>query len=212
MRMGRSLTLACAAAIAATTLSSAAHAETGRATIDWARFLVELDAYARHGAEKQTAVTTSATHAERTQQLFVQTAGNAWFGVAPRVSLVARDWGNSYRISGDQLSVVDAMRLTSSTRMVMSRVRFGDIGTTLITPFAQLGFGQWRTDSKFLPLTPSSTEIAAQVGGGLELHVTRSFHVACETSATMFIRDEREAGALPQTRLWSTTLASRLEW
>jgi hypothetical protein len=210
MRMGRSL-------IAATTFSTAAHADTaGRAGLDWEQLLVRLDAYARHGnrVEKPNASahhTASAT-GERTTQLYVQNAGNAWFGVAPHVSLVARDWGGAFKLAGDQLSLADSMRLTSSTRMVMSRVRFGDFGTTLVTPFAQMGFGQWRTDSKVLPLTPSSTEIAAQVGGGVEIHVSRSWQIACETSATMFLRDSREENNLPQTSLWSTMLASRLEF
>jgi hypothetical protein len=220
MRMGRSLTLACAAAIAAMTLSTTAHADTaGRATLDWDRLIVGLDRFARTGdrAEKPNVSvpalhpTESATN-ERTQQLYVQNAGNAWFGVAPRVSLVARDWGSAYKLAGDQLSLADSMRLSASTRMVMSRVRFGDFGSTLVTPFAQLGFGQWRTDTKVLPLTPSSMEVAAQVGGGVEIHVSRSWQIACETSATTFIRDAREEGNLPQTRLWSTMLASRLEW
>lgn len=215
MRMGRCWTLLSAATAAATLMTTtAANADTGRAAIDWERLLVGLDSYARHGAEKPTASVHPQTSAasERTSQLYVQNAGNAWFGVAPRVSFVARDWGGSYRIFGDQLSIVDAMRLTESTRMVLSRVRFGDFGSTRIMPFAQVGFGQWRTDTKILPLSPRSVEVAAQVGAGFEVSLTRTWQLACETSATLFIRDQRELGDLPETKLWSTTLATRLEW
>ncbi len=213
MTMGRCRTLMLTATVAAAvTSSSVAHADTGRLTIDWGRLLVDLDTYARTGAERPTVAShhEAATSAERSNQLYVQNAGNAWFGVAPRVSFVARDWGGSYRIAGDKLSLVDAMRLTSSTRMVLTRVRFGDFGTTRIMPFAQLGFGQWRTDSNFLPLSPRATEIAGQIGGGVEVNVARNWQLACETAATLFIRDEREA--IAQTNLWSTTLATRLEW
>jgi len=213
MTMGRSRFLVLAATMAAAiTSSTAAHADTGRLTIDWGRLLVDLDTYARTGAERPSPAGhhQAAAAAERTNQLYVQNAGNAWFGVAPRVSFVARDWGGSYRIAGDRLSLVDAMRLSSSTRMVLTRVRFGDFGSTRIMPFAQVGFGQWRTDTNILPLSPRAVEVAGQVGGGVEINLGKSWQLACETSATLFIRDEREE--IAQTNLWSTTLATRLEW
>jgi hypothetical protein len=214
MRMGRSRTLGLAAAAAAAamtmTMSRAARADVPAVGVDWGRLLLQLDAYARHGAEKPAPSEHTPADNEQTHQIYVQNAGNAWFGVAPRVSFVARDWGGSYRIAGDKLSVVDAMRLSSSTRMVLSRVRFGDFGTTRIVPFAQMGFGQWRTDTKILPFSPRATEVAAQVGGGVEVQVARGWQLACETAATVFIRDERED--IPQTNLWSTTLATRMEW
>lgn len=211
--MGSCRTLMLAAAVAtAMTSSTVAHADTGRLAIDWGRLLVDLDTYARTGAERPSLSVhhESSASAERTHQLYVQNAGSAWFGVAPRVSFVARDWGGSYRLSGDRLSLVDAMRLSSSTRMVLTRVRFGDFGTTRIMPFAQLGFGQWRTDTNILPFSPHATEVAGQIGGGVEMNLGRNWQLACETSATLFIRDEREA--IAQTSLWSTTLATRLEW
>lgn len=208
-------TLMLAAVVAgAIPMTAPALAETGpiagAVAVDWGRLLAELDAYARYGAERPVASAPQQAAAERTSQPYVQNAGNAWFGVAPRVSFVARDWGGSYRLTGDRLSLVDAMRLSSSTRMVLSRVRFGDFGTTRITPFTQAGFGQWRTDPAILPFMPRATEVAAQLGGGVEVNVARNWQLACETSGTFFIRDGRED--LRQTMLWSATLATRMEW
>ena len=202
--------MACAALV--TTLGvSSARADSGHATIDWGQLLVDLDHYARHGAEQATPPTRASLN-ERTSQIYEHTAGTAWFGVAPRVALVARDWGEAYRLAGDRLSLVDAMRLSSSTRMVLTRVRLSESGGTRVTPFAQLGAGQWRTDPNLLPLTPRSTEIAAQLGGGVEVHMTRAWQLACELSATLLIRDQREEGNIPETKLWSTMLASRVDF
>jgi opacity protein-like surface antigen len=145
---------------------------------------------------------------ERFGQPLVQNSGNAWFGVAPSVSFVARDWGTSFRLSGDRLSLVDALRLSESTRMVLTRVRLSN--NSRITPFVQLGVGQWRTDTNILPLTPRATELAAQVGAGVELHITRGWQLACEAGGTMFIRDARSSENIAQTRLWSTMIASRI--
>ena len=138
--------------------------------------------------------------------------GNAWFGAAPRVSFVARDWGTSLRLAGDRLSLVDAMRLSQSTRMIVTRVRFGDLRFARVTPFAQVGLGQWRTDTNIMPLTPRSTEIAGQAGGGIEIQVSRSWQLALESSVTALYREQREDTSIPQTRFWSAMFASRLEF
>src|SRR5204863_5864175 len=107
-----------------------------RVALDWGRVIVEADQLARQGTDRLFPVTPSTRRPEQPQDNFTQNATNTWFGVAPRMSLVARDWGATHRLFGDRLSVVDAMRLTRSARMVMTRVRLSD---TRITPFAQLG-------------------------------------------------------------------------
>jgi hypothetical protein len=207
--MGRKFRLAMACACAMTSLGSTAHADQ---TVDWGTWFLRLDRFARGGVENPFVPPKSAAaNAERTSQPLVQNAGNAWFGVAPSVTIVARDWGTAFRLAGDRLSLLDQRRLTESTRMVLTRVRLGDTHVARVMPFAQLGAGQWRTDPNFLPLTPRSTEIATQVGGGIEFRVGR-WQLACETAMTMILRDEREATDIPATKLWSTTIASRIEF
>jgi hypothetical protein len=208
----RKLSVAIAAASAVFAASVPARADDNRGVVDWARVFVQLDTYARTGTEHPQAVTPRSERPATTSDPYVQNAGNAWFGVAPRVAIVARDWATAYRLAGDRLSLIDAMRLSASTRMVMTRVRLGDLHHARVTPFAQLGLGQWRTDTNLLPLTPRSTEIASQLGGGVEVHVTPSWQLAAESTMTAMIRDQREADSLPQTRLWSVMLASRLEF
>lgn len=207
--MRRKLAVTVGITLGVFSLATTAQADT-RGVMDWGRALVELDQLARSGAEG--ASDTARTAAERTSQLLVQNGGNAWFGVAPRVALVARDWGSAYRLAGDRLSLVDGMRLSESTRMVMSRVRVGDPHITRISPFAQVGVGQWRTDPNLLPLTPRSTELATQLGGGFELRLGRGWQLACETAMTVLVPGERLPGNLGGSRLWSTTVASRVDF
>jgi len=208
--MGRRILLSIATALVAMSIGTTASADETRG-VDWCRLLVGVDAYMRHGSESLQPNDRAQEHAGQ-QQLYVHNAGNAWFGVAPSVTLVARDWGEAYRLAGDRLSLTDAMRLSSSTRMVVTRVRLSDSHLSRITPFAQLGAGQWRTDTTIMPILQRSTEVAAQVGGGVELRLGAHWQIACETSATILIRDQRESESISATKLWSTTLASRFEF
>jgi hypothetical protein len=210
------LSLAIAATVAASTFAMPARADEGRSAIDWMEKLVQLDHFVRTGSERpQLVMPSRANPGERpTQSLqpYEQNGGNAWFGVAPRVSFVARDWGSSLRLAGDRLSVVDAMRLSESTRMIVTRVRLSDLRVSRVTPFAQVGLGQWRTDTNIMPLTPRSTEIAGQAGGGIEIQLTGKWQLAVETSITALYREQREDTSIPQTRFWSAMFASRLEF
>jgi len=100
------------------------------------------------------------------------------------------------------------MRLSASTRMVVGRAR---LSTTRFTPFVQAGLGQWRVDPAYLPLMPRLIDVAAQVGGGFELRMTKRWQVAVEASTTTLFR-ETTAREVPQTMLWSTVVASRIEF
>jgi len=183
------------------------------------RLLLDIDVLARRGAdalESPRCTPAGCFHAAQAAPLTLvgqqgdpntQNAGNAWFGVAPRVSLVARDWGSAYRVAGDRLAVVDAVRLSSSTRMVLSRVRLSD---RRFTPFAQLGLGQWRIDTNVVPLNRNYTEVAAQVGGGFEVRLSSSWQLAAETTMTVLHREGIQAGDAPVPQMWSTMFASRL--
>lgn len=206
---------AASAASSALTFGTPARADESRAAIDWMTKLVQLDQFVRTGSERPRL--TLAAKGDRpattmSTEPYEQNPGNAWFGVAPRVSFVARDWATSLRLAGDRLSLVDAMRLSQSTRMIVTRVRFGDPGVSRVTPFAQIGLGQWRTDTNIMPLTPRSTEIAGQVGGGIEIRVSRAWQLAAESSVTALYQERYEELNVPQTRFWSAMLASRLEF
>lgn len=204
--------LTIAATIATLASTATARADEARGSIDWGRALVQLDAFARTGAERPALTIHRADRPATTGEPYEQNPGNAWMGVAPRVAFVARDWATAYRLAGDRLSLVDAMRLSESTRMVVTRVRFGDLRFDRVIPFAQIGLGQWRTDTNLMPLTPRSTEVAGQLGGGIEIQVSRWWQMAAESTVTGLYRDEREALGIPQVRLWSCMLASRIEF
>lgn len=212
--------LVAGAALATTGLfATGANADPARASsVDWLRVLVELDVVARKGADAFDTPRCTATGcyaprttvpSERHPDPNPQNAGNAWFGVAPTVSLVARDWGAAYRVAGDRLALVDALRLTSSTRMVLTRVRLND---RRIAPFAQLGVGQWRIDPYLVPSSSRQTEIAAQLGGGVEMRLWPAWQLAIETSSTVIYRDDRQPVDAAVPRMWSTMLASRIDF
>ncbi len=197
------------AALATTLLSTSARADE-RAAFDWERAIVQLDGLAR-GNEDKTGPRAEAS-VQRSSELAVHNGGNAWFGVAPKLTFVARDWASAYRIAGDRLSIVDALRLSSSTRMVLSRVRLSDPRVSRFVPFVQLGAGQWRVDTKLLPLMPRYRELAAQVGGGVEVALTKNWQLACESAMTALYVEQTDAQDHPQTKLWSASIASRVEF
>jgi hypothetical protein len=220
MRITSTIATALVATLVATTAASTAQAEPAP-SVDWAHVLGDLDALARRGADVldsprcsqagcQTDTNATASAPERISATSVQTTGTAWFGLAPTFSLVARDWSSAYKVagSGDRLALVDALRLTSSTRMVLSRVRVND---SRISPFAQVGLGQWRTDPYLLPLTARYTEIAAQAAAGVELRIIGTWQIALETTMTMLYRESRD-DSMPAAQIWSSTFASRVDF
>ena len=179
--------------------------ENVRLTMDWAGFFQKGSALLTQRSERPESM-------EALRQLGQHPElGTAWFGVAPRVSLVARDWGGARRLAGGQLSIADAMRVSRSSRMVVSRIRFGEQGTRLV-PFAQVGLGQWRVDTDLVPVTIRDTELAAQLGVGFELRVTRRWQIAAEMDATVLYREQHEPQHVTAPRMWGTFLASRVEF
>lgn len=215
MRLPLTFTTA-AFALATTFASSAAMADTN----EWGRFVSDLDAVSRKGADVldsprctpagcQTDTNATAAAPERGVKPNVQdTTNDHLVTFRPSVSLVARDWGSSFRVAGERLALVDALRLTSSTRMVLTRFRITD---SRISPFAQVGLGQWRTDPYLLPLTPSYMELAAQAAAGVELRIMGSWQIALESTMTSIYR-ERSDRSMPTPHVWSSTFASRIDF
>lgn len=211
-KMGRKL-LAAVVAAGAMTFTSSANADAPVAHVDWVKGLTSLDRLVRTGSETATPppspLNKSAERPTYSSDPNPQNLGAAWFGVAPKVSLVLRDWGSSTRIYGDSLSVVEQLRLVASTRMVVTRARLAT--HTRFTPFLQAGVGQWRVDRRFLPFTPEAEEVATQLGSGFELRLSRNWQVAAEATFTSLIR-ERTNESVPQTAFLSAYLASRVQF
>jgi hypothetical protein len=221
MRLSSSIatTLVATAIATATTSTVSTTARADTPLVDWSRLLSDLDRVARDGADVldsprcsqagcQTDTNATAFAPERVVQSHADNTGDRWFGFAPKFGIVARDWSSAYKVAGDRLALVDELRLTSSTRMVLSRVRLND---SRISPFAQVGLGQWRTDPYLLPLTARYTEIAAQAAGGFEIRLVGSWQVALESTMTMLYRETHDAG-MPAAHNWSSTIASRIDF
>lgn len=213
MRFSPYVMTALLATTVATTVATSAKADPAA---DWGRVLSDMDVVARKGADvldsprcvgPSCQLDANATaQREQTTSIQLQTTRNEWLGLAPKVSLVVRDWGSAYKVTGDRLALIDELRLTSSTRMLLSRVRLSD---TRISPFVQVGLGQWRTDPYLLPLTARYTEIAGQATGGIEVRVVGTWQVAFETTMTGLYREQHGAGD-PAASMWGTTFASRV--
>jgi hypothetical protein len=165
-----------------------------------------LASQSEHGRERQQ---RSFEPAAAMQPATTGVLGNAWFGVAPQVSFVARDWGGALSIAGGPLAVTDAIRVSRSSRMVMSRIRLGE---GRVVPFGQLGLGQWRVDTDFVPHLPRNVEVAAQFGAGVEARISTAWAVALETDLTVLYREIREPQQVTTPRMWGTFLASRVEF
>ena len=219
MRMRLTLAGAVIASMFASSTAMADANSSARGGVDWTRVLQDFDVVSRRGASVldsprcspagcQTDTNATAAAPERVVRFDVQDTANNWFGFKPRVSLVARDWSSSFRVTGDRLALVDAMRLTTSTRMVLARVRMTD---ARVAPFLQLGLGQWRTDPYILPLTPRYEEIAAQAAAGVEVRVIGTWMVGLEQTVTVLHR-ERGDNSLPSAHMWSSTFASRVDF
>lgn len=216
----RSLLTFTAAAFATMFATSAAMADATPKGVDWTRVVSDLDRVARQGADVldsprcspagcETSTNATAAAPERGFKLNVQNTANDLLAFRPALSLVARDWNSSFRVAGDRLAIIDVMRLTTSTRMVLTRIRMSD---ARIAPFAQVGLGQWRTDPFVLPLTPRYEEIAAQAAGGVELRLMGTWQVALETTMTMLYREQQPSRDLPSAHMWSTMFASRVDF
>jgi hypothetical protein len=129
-----------------------------------------------------------------------------WFGLSPHISLIARDWGGAQLLLG-HLTLTDQLRLSRSSRMVVTRVRLAD---GRFAPFAHVGLGQWRVDTDLMPVLPRDVEVATQIGGGFELAFTRRATLAIEADHTILIREVHEPQMIATPYVWGAFLAARV--
>jgi hypothetical protein len=177
-----------------------------RLSVDWGK----LGDVLRQGTSllpKEDVEHAEAAHGERGENGDLPPTARPWVGLAPRMSLVARDWGSSQLLVGN-LTLTDQLRLTRSSRMVVSRVRLAE---GRLVPFAQLGIGEWRVDRSLVPALPLNQQVAAQAGAGFELTVTPSFVVALEADWTLLWNDDitSQPQTIARPNLWGSLLAGR---
>jgi hypothetical protein len=115
-------------------------------------------------------------------------------------SLVARDWNGSFAVVGKDLAS-DNIRLTRSSRMLVSRLTLGD---GKIKPFAHFAVGEWRYDPYLLPLMPRNQEYATQFSGGLAIELFKHTSFVWEADYTVLVRSTREPQNLPSPHVLGT--------
>jgi len=183
--------------------SSLAHAGDGgaRLSIDWGKLFARPEWAQLH---KRPSV-VAAVDALHTRVLTEESM--PWFGSAIHVAILARDWQGAQRLLGSHLCATDALRVSRSSRMVVTRFILSD---GRIAPFAQLGLGQWRLDPELLPIFRSDTELAGQIGVGVDIPIAPHAGVAFETDYTVLYREAHEQH-VASPRVWSTLAVARME-
>jgi hypothetical protein len=189
--------------VVAVTLAGSAQADPLRLKVDWGKTVVLGQQWLLAGAEAEKASLELRPRPETETEI-----ATPLVGLAPHLSVLGRDWNEAYLFMG-RLSTTDVFRLSRSSRMMFTRVRFGD---GIIVPFAQVGFGQWRVDTNVLPGWVCDTETAAQLGAGLEFRVGKVYSVALETDYTVLYRDQRDPTNIPYPRFWGGMAATRMRF
>lgn len=189
------------AALAVASWAGAAGADEGlRVSIQWARL---ADALHNGGLLRSQEAWFPASGG---RAHFLPTDRLVGWHLSPQLSVVARDWSGAQPIVGN-LALTDRMRLSRSSRMVISRLRFTDGG---VVPFAQAGIGQWRVDTDLMPVLPPDTEPAGALGAGLEFCVDQSAVLGVETDYTILYRQQHEPQMISGPHLWGTYFAARI--
>jgi hypothetical protein len=193
-------------ALAGWLAAGAAHADAAlRLSVDWSK----LESVLREGPDAflpRESWTPAQDFGRATDRsLGASVSEPKWFGLSPHVSLIARDWGGAQLLLG-HLALTDQLRLSRSSRMVVTRVRLAD---GRFAPFAHVGLGQWRVDTDLMPVLPRDVELATQVGGGFELAFTRRATLAIEADHTILIREQHEPQMIATPYVWGAFLAAR---
>jgi hypothetical protein len=125
----------------------------------------------------------------------------------PRASIVARDWTGSVKVAG-RTTLLDDLRPAASHRMVLARIA----SDARLSPFAQVGAGEWRVDPVLFPALPTRQAYAASFGAGLDLRTNAGFQVAGEVDYTFFHREGPVAAGDVTPRLVTVLFAAQTSW
>jgi hypothetical protein len=162
---------------------------------------------AMHGAARSGRESSPATNANPTA---APTERAPQIDLLPRASLVARDWRGSMKVAGRTV-LIDDLRPAASHRMVFLRIAAGAGGARL-SPYAQLGAGEWRVDPVLFPQMPTRQAYAGSAGAGLELRTNAGLRIAAEADYTFFYREGPIAMGDPGPRLLTVLFAARTSW
>lgn len=125
----------------------------------------------------------------------------------PRASLIARDWRGSMKVAGRTM-LLDDLRPSASQRMVLLRVA----SDARLSPYTQVGAGEWRIDPVLLPALPSRQAMAGTIGAGFELRTRAGIQIAAEADYTFFYREGPVAADDIAPRLLTVLFAAQTSW
>lgn len=125
----------------------------------------------------------------------------------PRASLVARDWRGSLKVAGRTM-LLDELRPAASHRMVFARIA----SDARLSPFAQVGAGEWRTDPVLFPNLPTLQAYAASMGAGFELRTNAGLSIAAEADCTFFRREGGVDADALGSHLVTVLFAAQTSW
>lgn len=102
---------------------------------------------------------------------------------APHASLVARDWRGSLHVAGRTM-LLDDVRPSASNRSVLARLTCD----AELSPYVQIGAGQWRIDPVLFPSLPTHETLAGQIGAGFQIDAG-GVQIAGEATWTILYRE-----------------------
>ena len=134
----------------------------------------------------------------------------------PRPSFVLRDWRESFVIAGAPALLVDDVRPFATNRVALARITAPAIETKQavlsVSPFVQVGAGEWRIDPVLVPAMPIASTYAGQVGGGVEITIARQVHLAAEGQTTYLYGAQPWSGDVTLPRVFSGVVALQTQF
>ncbi|MEI7895026.1 MAG: hypothetical protein WCI05_18165 [Myxococcales bacterium] len=172
------------------------------APVDWAEWLdgLEGDLWTGHDPWLLFSRTWSAP---RTREVGLATTRSEF---APQLSFVVRDWGVSRALFGGSMGVADRVRLSRSSRMLVTRFSFD---ARAFAPFVHVALGQWRIDTEVLPVFARDEWMAGQLALGLEMKVG-AWALAGQFDFTRLHRGPRELPSpVGEPQIWGAFVGAR---
>ena len=125
----------------------------------------------------------------------------------PRASLIARDWRGSLKVAGRTM-LIDDLRPAASHRMAIAR----SASDARLSPYAQVGAGEWRVDPVLFPQMPTRQAYAGSIGAGFELRTNAGLQIAGEAGYTIFYREGPKAPEENEPHVLTVLFAAQTSW